>query len=117
MVYRNDLGRVRISCDREGCERKFIPKTPRTDFEETRRRAELYGWLSVPGDGDSAEPLDICPADRELLRSDEVCRNCSHKNGQHCGRDGLGPCDVSVRPGELCPCEAFFWDRGRSAAA
>lgn len=34
------------------------------------------------------------------------CR-CGHANGAHCGRDGLGACDVSVRPGELCECDHF----------
>ena len=35
-----------------------------------------------------------------------LCR-CGHHNGGHIGPDGLGPCDISVRPGELCDCEAF----------
>lgn len=38
--------------------------------------------------------------------ADALC-TCTHRNGEHVGPDGLGACDVFVRPGELCPCEAF----------
>ena len=62
VVQRNDLGRVRVHCDADGCERKFVPRSPRTDYTETRRRAELYGWVSLKDD--AGELQDLCPACR-----------------------------------------------------
>jgi hypothetical protein len=42
----------------------------------------------------------------ELLDREARC-TCGHANGEHCGRDGMGLCDVAVRPGELCACDGF----------
>ena len=49
-----------------------------------------------------------CPLSNKTGRSGlpPLCR-CGHENGEHCGRDGLGMCDVQVRPGELCECDGF----------
>lgn len=64
MVHRNDLGRVRVLCDRDGCEKKFVPRTPLVDYQETRFRASLYGWVSGEVSGSM---LDFCPDDRREL--------------------------------------------------
>jgi hypothetical protein len=45
---------------------------------------------------------------KEPFYDSELLCQCGHKNGQHCGLDGIGACQVSVRPGELCSCDAFL---------
>jgi hypothetical protein len=59
MTKRNDLGRVRILCDADACERKFVPKRALVDIPETRRTAELYGWAWPTVDD---KIVDLCPA-------------------------------------------------------
>lgn len=38
-----------------------------------------------------------------------LCARCAHRNGEHCGPDGLGQCDADagLGTGELCSCAAF----------
>lgn len=54
----------KITCDREGCERAFIPAEDfyRHSDRDARRGAELVGWQIRPwaGKGSRSGP-DLCP--------------------------------------------------------
>lgn len=62
-------GALRLRCDGDGCDRKFVPLRPYTDAQQLRNRAELYGWsvaatrsaqTSIPGTT-STRNRDLCP--------------------------------------------------------
>jgi hypothetical protein len=48
-------GNLRLRCDVEDCERKFVPRRPFQTPAPLRLRAALYGWFS------SINTLDLCP--------------------------------------------------------
>lgn len=88
------------------------------EFVETCEYAEATGNVSKAAMGPMAEKarqelaaaarafVAACPGVADVVGSDALC-TCGHRNGEHCGPGGLGPCDVAVRPGELCACEGF----------
>jgi hypothetical protein len=47
-------GQLRLRCNGERCDQKFVPLRPYTDPIELRKRAELYGWRT-------SWALDFCP--------------------------------------------------------
>lgn len=62
-------GALRLRCDGQDCERKFVPLRAFTDPRQLRERAELYGWrvkatptpqTSIPGTTSTAS-ADLCP--------------------------------------------------------
>jgi hypothetical protein len=46
-------GNLRLRCDVEDCDRKFIPRRPFQRAEHLRLRAALFGWL--------CSITDLCP--------------------------------------------------------
>ena len=61
-------GSLRLRCDADGCERKFVPLRQYTSALELRKRAELYGWSLWhvrPGSTETKyEARDLCPEHR-----------------------------------------------------
>lgn len=50
-------GNLRLRCDGDECERKFVPRTPFQDAAQLRLRAQLYLWSFIDGE-------DHCPSCR-----------------------------------------------------
>ena len=68
-VERKRNGALRLACDGEDCDRKFVPQRSFTDAAQLRRRAQMYAWnvkptltaqRSLPGTEPTATK-DLCP--------------------------------------------------------
>ena len=68
-VEHKSNGALRLRCDGDDCDRKFVPQRPLTDPVQLRKRAELHGWAtkptptaqtSFPGTTSTAK-RDLCP--------------------------------------------------------
>jgi len=55
-------GSLRLRCDVDDCERKFIPRRRLLDATQLRLRAALYGWAALALA--PALDLDQCPNHR-----------------------------------------------------
>ncbi len=68
-VERKRNGALRLACDGDDCDRKFVPQRTFTDARQLRARAQMYGWAvkatptaqgSLPGTEPTAT-ADRCP--------------------------------------------------------
>lgn len=69
-VERKGNGLLRLACDGQDCDRKFVPQKPIADADLLRWRATMHGWLTAPKQATipgivaavaSANTRDLCP--------------------------------------------------------